>query len=182
MPTLYADEQGAKVFRRGCALSSYGQAAALSHQLPSKVYSWIMSPTDTSNGDSLWKVMGPGGVGVGGASTLGACDTMISPSFPLSCSNGMEGTRLSWSPVWSTTGVSRQQSVWQTRPSGAWASIAVWSALTVAPVCPTTLSWSWKVSAATHVVGLIGILWPQACMVGRAKTAVFLSVVPSLIP
>ena len=29
-PTPDADEQGAKVFRKGCAFSSYGQAAAIS--------------------------------------------------------------------------------------------------------------------------------------------------------
>lgn len=104
----------------------------------------------------------------------GVCDNMTSPSLPLSCSNGMAGTRPSWSPAWSTTGASRRQSVWRTLPSGVWASTAVWSALTVALVCPTTLSWLWKVSATTRassqVVDFTGIPWPHPCMVGGVKT------------
>lgn len=96
----------------------------------------------------------------------GAYEHMISPlppSLPLSCSNGMGGTRPSWSPAWSTTGASRPQSAWRTLPSGAWASTAAWSARMVAPVCPTMLSWSWKVSAAgcasPHAMHFMGVPW-----------------------
>lgn len=72
-PTPNADEKGAKVFRSGCALSSCGQASTLLNQLTSKVYSWITSLAETSNGESLlWKVMGPRGVGMGGTSMLGS--------------------------------------------------------------------------------------------------------------
>lgn len=134
-----------------------------------------MSPTDISNGTHYGKSWAPGVWGrVGGASTLAVCDSMISCSSPLSCSNGMEGTtalmvtrvvnhrRFSATvrSVADTTqrSVSKYRCVIRSGGSG----VSNYAELIV------------KVSATTQVVGLMGILWPQACILGRAKTAVFL--------
>lgn len=167
----------------GAVPSSYGQAAALSHQLPSKVYSWIMSPTDISCGDSLWKVMGPRGVGDGGwsfhAGSVWYHDFSLLSSV-LQQWNGRDTalmvTRVVNHRRFSATvsvADTTQRSVSKYRcviRSDGGSGVSNYAELIVKGECHHPGGWS-------H-----GDPLAQNCMLGRARTAVFLSAVPSLIP
>lgn len=162
-------KQGSNVLGGGLCPLFWPSGTALLNQLASKVCTWVRLLAKASHGYSfLWKALAPGVWGKQGPfwtrDPLGAiwwCD-FSSPSLPLSCSNGTAGTRPLWSPAWSTTDASQPRSVWLTRPSGAWASTAVWSVPMAAPVCPTMLSLLWKVSGAEFP----GLPWPHPQRVG----------------